>query len=120
MFSLLQFCPSSVRSCFGCSQTLKLGGTIALPPYDMVITFENATTIPLANRRANARRWACLFSRQYQLCQKKTAVLRSAKNNLSAVPGATFNSRASRLNAMAYPVSLIKKQDSLFMMEALI
>ena len=36
--SLLQFCPSSVRSCFGCSQALKPGGTIALPPHDLVIT----------------------------------------------------------------------------------
>ena len=38
MVSLLQFCPSSVRSCFGCSQALKPGGTIALPPHDLVIT----------------------------------------------------------------------------------
>ena len=41
MVSLLQFCPSSVRSwhsCFGCYQALKPGGTTALPPHDLVIT----------------------------------------------------------------------------------
>ena len=37
MVSLLQCCPSMVQTCFGCSQTLKPGGQIALPPYGMVI-----------------------------------------------------------------------------------
>ena len=35
--SLLQCCPPLVRTCFGCSQSLKLGGIIASPPYDLTI-----------------------------------------------------------------------------------
>ena len=34
---LLQLCSPLVRSCYGCSQTLKPGGMIASPPNDMVI-----------------------------------------------------------------------------------
>ena len=36
--NLLQFCPRLVRSCYGCTQPLKPGGFIAMPPYDLVIT----------------------------------------------------------------------------------
>ena len=36
--NLLRFCPPMVRMCYGCSQTLKPGGVIANPPYDMTIT----------------------------------------------------------------------------------
>ncbi len=35
--NLLQFCPHLVRSCYGCTQPLKPGGFIAIPPYDLVI-----------------------------------------------------------------------------------
>lgn len=35
--NLLHFCPHLVRSCYGCSQSLKPGGAIANPPYDMTI-----------------------------------------------------------------------------------
>ena len=38
--SLLQCCPSGVRSCFGCFQNLKPGGRIAAPPYDLVVILE--------------------------------------------------------------------------------
>ena len=34
---LLRLCPHLVQSCFGCCQTLKPGGNIAEPPYDLVI-----------------------------------------------------------------------------------
>ena len=37
VFSLLQCCSPLVRTCFGCSQLLKLGGIIASPPYDLTI-----------------------------------------------------------------------------------
>ena len=35
--NLLQFFPPLVRSCHGCTQPLKPGGVIAIPPYDLVI-----------------------------------------------------------------------------------
>ena len=35
--NLLQLCPPLVRSCYGCSQSLKHGGVIAHPPHDLVI-----------------------------------------------------------------------------------
>jgi hypothetical protein len=35
--SLLQCCPPLVCSCFGCSQSLKPGGNVASPPYDLTI-----------------------------------------------------------------------------------
>jgi hypothetical protein len=34
---LLQFCPSQVKTCFGCGQALKSGGELARPPCDLVI-----------------------------------------------------------------------------------
>ena len=37
VLTLLQCCPPLVRTCFGCSQSLKLGGIIAGPPYDLTI-----------------------------------------------------------------------------------
>ena len=59
MVSLLHFCPTRVRSCIGCSQTLKPGGRIGLPPHDLVITsrmarqFRSPTTGELMHRDAN-------------------------------------------------------------------
>ena len=35
--TLLQLCHPLIRQCYGCSQVLRLGGTIASPPYDMVV-----------------------------------------------------------------------------------
>ncbi len=32
-----QFCPHLIRSCHGCTQPLRPGGLIAIPPYDLVI-----------------------------------------------------------------------------------
>ena len=37
VLNLLQCCPPLVRTCFGCSQSLKPGGIIASPPYDLTI-----------------------------------------------------------------------------------
>ena len=59
MVSLLDFCPTTVRSCIGCSQTLKPGGRIGLPPHDLVITsrmarqFRSPTTGELMHRDRN-------------------------------------------------------------------
>lgn len=40
-FNLLQLCPPLVRSCCGCSQSLKAGGIIVPPPHELVIISEN-------------------------------------------------------------------------------
>ena len=59
MVRLLDFCPTTVRSCFGCSQTLKPGGRIGPPPHDLVITsrmarqFRSPTTGELMHRDGN-------------------------------------------------------------------
>ena len=37
MLYLLKHCPPQVKTCFGCGQTLKPGGQIREPPYDLVI-----------------------------------------------------------------------------------
>ena len=34
---LLQFCAKTVKTCFGCAQTLKINGNICEPPHDLVI-----------------------------------------------------------------------------------
>ena len=57
--SLLQCCPPLVRSCFGCFQTLKPAGTIAAPPYDLVLisrmprTFNSRYTGEIMTREGN-------------------------------------------------------------------
>ncbi len=33
----MQHCPPQVKTCFGCGQTLRPGGPIGQPPYDLVI-----------------------------------------------------------------------------------
>ncbi len=35
--SLLECCPPLVRNCFGCAQSLKPGGNISQPPYNLVV-----------------------------------------------------------------------------------
>ena len=37
MFYFLKHCPPQVKTCFGCGQTLKPGGQIGEPLYDLVI-----------------------------------------------------------------------------------
>ena len=37
MLYFLKHCPPQVKTCFGCGQTLKSGGQIGEPPYDLVI-----------------------------------------------------------------------------------
>ena len=37
MLYFLEHCPPQVKTCFGCDQTLKPGGQIGEPPYDLVI-----------------------------------------------------------------------------------
>ena len=57
--SLLQFCHSSFRVCFGCSQSLKPGGNIPDPPHDLTITskmertFCDPSTGEVRSRRGN-------------------------------------------------------------------
>ena len=57
--SLLQCCPPLVRSCFGCFQTLKPAGTIAAPPYDLLLisrmprTFNSRYTGEIMTREGN-------------------------------------------------------------------
>ena len=41
--NLLKFCPPLVRSCYGCTQLLKPGGVIGIPPYDLVIMSRNVS-----------------------------------------------------------------------------
>ena len=41
MLYFLKHCPPQVRTCFGCGQTLKPGGQIREPPYDLVIECKN-------------------------------------------------------------------------------
>ena len=56
---LLQRSPSLIRSCYGCSQALKPGGTIANPPLDLVIisrmqrVFRDPSTLEMIFREGN-------------------------------------------------------------------
>ncbi len=57
--NFLQLCPPLVRSCYGCSQTLKPGGTIANPPHDLVIisqmkrSYRDPSTLEMRSREGN-------------------------------------------------------------------
>ena len=57
--NLLQLCPPLVRSCYGCSQSLKPGGVIAHPPHDLVIisvmnrSFRDPSTLEMRFREGN-------------------------------------------------------------------
>ena len=57
--NMLQLCPPLVRSCYGCSQSLKPGGVIAHPPHDLVIisvmnrSFRDPSTLEMRFRKGN-------------------------------------------------------------------
>jgi hypothetical protein len=46
ILSLLQFCSPLVRNCFGCSQSLKPGGNISQPPFNLVVVTQMNRPFP--------------------------------------------------------------------------
>ncbi len=96
--NLLQLCPPLVRSCYGCSQTLKPGGTIGNPPHDLVIisrmkrSYRDPSTLEMRSREGN------VYFHVHESCIRKLATLFRSTNGIDTTR--SFNAFENRTFAL--------------------